>query len=91
MCPKYFFRSGLVALMLLVVGGDAAFSQENPLEPTEILDESDGDGGGNDDEGDGYDYDLGETPTRGADGNLIEEILITSQKRDTHDEQSISV
>ena len=96
MCPKYFFRSGLVALMLLVVGGDAAFSQENPLEPTEILDESGEESGGNDDEGDdegydeGYDYDLGETPTRGADGNVIEEILITSQARNTHDEQSIS-
>ena len=98
MCPKYFFRSGLVVLMLLVVAGGTAFSQENPLEPTEILDESGGENGeesgGNDGEGndDGYDYDddLGEAPTRGADGNVIEEILITSQKRNTHDEQSIS-
>ncbi|MDG2335003.1 MAG: TonB-dependent receptor [Myxococcota bacterium] len=45
--------------------------------PTEIFDEGDAD-------------EFDEGPARSADGNLIEEIMITSQARNTHDDQSIS-
>jgi len=77
MCPKYLARSSLAALIGLMFSGGVAFPQENPLQPTEVFDE------------DGSDV-IREEPVRGSDGNVIEEIMITSQSRDTHDEQSIS-
>ncbi len=70
-------RGGLVALASLMLGEVSALAQENPLEPSEILDE---DGGET----------ATEVPLRGADGQIIEEILVTSQSRNTHDDQSIS-
>ncbi|MCS5636877.1 MAG: TonB-dependent receptor plug domain-containing protein [Myxococcota bacterium] len=70
-------RAGLVALACLLLGGGLTLAQENPLEPSEILDE---DGGET----------ATEVPLRGADGQIIEEILVTSQSRNTHDDQSIS-
>ena len=70
-------RCGLCALAGLILGGEPALSQENPLAPEEIFDEGDAEI-------------TRESPVLGADGQIIEEILITSQSRDTHDEQSIS-
>ena len=65
------------ALAALLLGAGLALAQENPLQPTEILDE------------DGEET-VVDTPILGADGQVIEEILITSQARNTHDAQSIS-
>jgi outer membrane receptor protein involved in Fe transport len=70
-------RCGLCALTGLIFGGEPALSQENPLAPEEIFDEGDVEI-------------TRESPVLGADGQIIEEILITSQASNSHDDQAIS-
>ena len=77
MRPAILRQSALCMFAGLMVWGGAALAQENPLQPSEIV---------NEDGTESVEY----TPIRGADGQIIEEILITSQSRATHDEQSIS-